>query len=159
MRSIALIARNRKRFAHPNFFKCRLVSKRHQCETSKSCICRGKIIALRMSLSSHMSSRTILFSLIHMVCFCTYDKKHIWEKHICFSVHMICKEHICSDFPCHLPRILYHHKLCVPTNFEYPQMVVPQTFSINKFLSMNTIKFEYPQFFRVHTNLSPANFE
>ena len=51
-----------------------------------------------------------VLSLIHMVCFCTYGKKHIWKKHICFSAHMICREHICSDILWHLPGILYHHK-------------------------------------------------
>ena len=74
------------------------------------------------------------------------------------------REHICSDFPCHLREILYHHTFLVPTNFEYPQMIVPQILSINKFLSMNTnstheINFLSTQKLIVPTNLSRADFE
>ena len=71
-------------------------------------------------MSSNLAYTVCLYTLrlIHMACFAHMAKSIYGKKHICFSVHTICREHICSDIPCLLPGILYHHKFYVPTNLS-----------------------------------------
>ena len=82
--------------------------------------------------------------------FCTYGKKHIWKKAHMFSVHTICREHICSDIPCHLPGILYHHKFYVPTHLSTHIFCIPTNLGTHKIQILRTCTNN----FQIPTNLS-----